>query len=120
MRTHPDADDAQFGDAVLGGHPFAQAFGERFQRFLRLGKFVLVEGKGDVRGARQRDVLDDHIHGDPRVGDGLEYARGDAGGVGHLENGDFGLVAFDGNATDHDLLHAHGFFFDDGSRVVVE
>ena len=40
--------------------------------------------------------------------------------VGDMGDGDLGLVAFDADAAHDDLFHSCGFFFHDGSWVVVE
>lgn len=51
---------------------------------------------------------------------GLENLGGDAGLVGDAEKGDFGLVFVDGDASDDDVFHVGGFFFHNGSGIVVE
>ena len=62
------------------------------------------------------DDIDDHI----RLREGGKNAGGGAGFVGHLGDGDLGLFAFEADAAHDDIFESDGFFFHDGSPVVVE
>ena len=65
------------------------------------------------------DVLHDHIDIDGGVAERLENAGGDARFVGHRHEGDLGLVLVERHATNDDVLHVPGFFFHNGSWVVI-
>ena len=121
MAAHADADDAELCDAALGaqGGFFAQFREFGLQGGFRLGEVCTAEGEGDVRDAVKADVLHDHVDGDVRGGDGTENGGADAGAVGHIVDGDLGLIAFEADAAHDDGLHAGGFFFHEGSGVVV-
>ena len=49
-----------------------------------------------------------------------EEAGGTAWFIGHAADSDFSLIALDADAAYDDLLHSCGFFFHDGSWVVVK
>jgi hypothetical protein len=67
--------------------------------FFARGKVVLVDGEGQVGGARERDVLHDHVDVRARFGQGGKEARGHAGFVRHADDGDFGLVFFQADSA---------------------
>ena len=65
-------------------------------------------------------ILDDHVHVDGRLGQGVENAGRTAGLIRQAPNGDLGLILVERDAADDDVLHAGGFFFHDGTGIVVE
>ena len=98
------------GHAGLGGHAQAHngdlrhlvvagvALGAQFgggglHRLERGGQVVAHDREGDVGMAVVGDVLHDHVDGDILGGDLGEDGHGGAGPVGHVADGDAGVVA---------------------------
>ena len=106
--------------ASRGDFAGADFLDDGLQDFCGLRGFVGGDGEGNVGEPFFADVLDDDVDVDVGVGDRLEHLRGDAGFVGHAGDGDFGLVLVNRDAADDDVFHFCGFFFHDGSWVVVK
>src|SRR6185369_4204299 len=123
MAFHPDAYDGKLAD-VVGGDHFAEP-DLRFQavdHFARLEEVGFVYGERQVRGgpaAAVADVLHDHVDIDTGIPDGLKDAGGDAGLVGHRDQGDLGLVFVERHAAHDDIFHVPGLFFHNGSWVII-
>ena len=64
-----------------------------------LRQIVLVDGEGEVGGAVDGDVLDDHVDVGARFRERAEEAGGDAGLVRHADDGDLGLVFFQADSA---------------------
>ncbi len=121
VRAHSDADNGELCDAVLGMEcAGADFFDDGLEGGLGLWKFVFGQGEGDVCGALNADILDDHVDDHSRRGQRRKNAGGRSGLVGDMGDGDFGLVFFNAHAPYHDGFHAFGFFFHNGSWVVVK
>jgi hypothetical protein len=67
-----------------------------------------------------RDVLDDHVHVHPGIGQRAEDRGGDAGPVLDLQKGHLRLVAGIGDAGDYFRFHDFILVADQGSRVLVD
>ena len=65
-------------------------------------------------------ILDDHVHVNGGLGQGVKNAGGSAGLVWQAPHGDLGLILVERDAADDDVLHAGSFFFHDGTGIVVE
>lgn len=120
---HADADDGEFADFFLvEGLGESDLGGEGVDEGLGLGQVGAVDGEGEIGGWSWSvaDVLYDHVDVDGGLMKGLEDLGGDAGLIGDAEEGDFGLVFVEGDASDDDVFHVGGFFFHDGSGIVVE
>ena len=119
--AHADADNTEFGDAILLADPArSDLFGYAIEEIADLFEFVTVHCEGDVGAAAGGNVLDDHVDHDVGVGQCREEACGASWFVGDLADGDLGLIALDADAAHDDLFHSCGFFFHDGSWVVVK
>jgi hypothetical protein len=121
MRTHSNADNRKLGDTVLGLDAGSANFPDhRLQRRGCLGEFVLGKGEGNIGGPLGPRALDDHVDHHVCRGEGGEDACGGAGLVRNMTDGDLRLILFDAHPAHHDGFHALGFFFHNGSWVMVE
>jgi len=124
MAAHAHAHDGKFANLFIGDHLAEADFVlQPVNHLAGLEQIGLVHGEGNIGGWGGQvvaGVLDDHVHIDVGVGDGFENQRGHPGPVGHLHQGEFGLVFVERNAADDDAFHAGGFFFHKGSWVVIE
>src|SRR4030095_1273298 len=64
--------------------------------------------------------LHDHVHVDRGGANRLEGVRRHAGVVRGMGGGGLGLVLVEADAADDDAFHVGGFFFHNGSGVVVQ
>lgn len=120
---HADADNGEFADFFLvEGLGEADLGGEGMDEGLGLRQVGAIDGEGKVGGRfwSVADVLDDHVDVDEGLVKGLEDLGGDSGSVGNAEESNFGLIFVEGDASDDDMFHVGGFFFHDGSGVVVK
>src|SRR5882724_11196730 len=121
---HADADDGELADFFIGENFLEADFGlEAVDDLAGLEQVRFVGGEGKIGGGRAgavADVLDDHVHVDGGVAERLEDARGHAGLVGHGDEGDLGLIFVERDAANDDVLHVFGFFFHNGSWVIVQ
>ena len=120
---HADADDGEFADFFLvEGLGKADLGSEGVDEGLGLRQVGAVDGEGEVGGRfwSVADVLNDHVDVDGGLVKGLEDLGGDAGSVRNAEEGNFGLIFVEGDASDDDMFHVGGFFFHDGSGVVIK
>jgi len=123
VASHADADDGELSDLLVrDGFLEADLTLDGVEDFAGLEEVRLVGGEADVGGAAGSVAggLDDHVHVDGGVADGLEDARGHAGLVRDVGEGDLGLVLIKRDAANDDAFHVGGFFFHEGSGVVVE
>src|ERR1700677_2172015 len=124
MAAHADTDDGELADLLIGNHLVKTDLGfEPVDDFAGLEQIGFINGKAQVGGGLAgtvADVLDNHVHVDGGIADGLEDAGGDAGLVRHGNEGDLGLVFIECDAADDDVFHVFGFFFHNGSWVVVQ
>ena len=121
MGAHADSDDAELGDAAFFDHlASADLFGHAVDDGTELFEFIGAHREGNVGRSAYGDILDDDIDDHIRLGEGCKNAGGGAGFVGHLCDGDLGLFAFEADAAHDDIFESDGFFFHDGSPVVVE
>ena len=82
----------------------------RIDGFLGLAEIAAVHRERMAGEAVVRDVGNDHVEVDLRVGQRAEDVSGHAGLVGNAGDGDTGLGAFDRDAADDDVFHVGMFF----------
>ena len=88
MGAHADADGGDLAYLVVASDGTGTDVGlDLFENGQCLVVFATIDREGKVGGAVMTDVLDDHVHIDVGVGDGAEDLIGDAGAVGHAEDG---------------------------------
>src|SRR5271165_574644 len=121
VRSHPDSDDAQFGDAALCGEPFRADFGDnRSDVLFDLWQLVRVRRKRNVSGAGGGDVLNDHVDVHIDRGDLIENPGSDAGFVRHACDCDFCLSTVNADSANDHFFHTGCFFFHNGSWLRIE
>ncbi|SPA14560.1 conserved hypothetical protein [Cupriavidus taiwanensis] len=95
----------------------------RLHAIVQDGQRALVlaarHGEGEVGLAVDGLVLDDHVDVDIGVGDRAQDLVGDAGLVGHAQDGDLGFVAGKGDAGDDSGFHGGVFFLKSDQRARV-
>ena len=82
----------------------------RLERGLGLAEIAGMHRERMAGEAVVRDVGDDHVEVDLRLGEGAEDLAGHAGFVGDAGEGDARLRAFDRDAADDDVFHVGMFF----------
>ena len=104
----PAPDERELGDPVVGlvvqAAPMS-AHDARSTASTR-GRSALGTRERQVGSAVVRDVLHDHVDVDALGGDRLEDRGGDARPVGHLVEGDLGLLDVEGDAADQRAARA--------------
>src|SRR5262249_28006787 len=99
---HADADDGELGQDRLD-RPLADAHGVDGGHGPVGG--VAGHGEREDRIPGDADVLHDHVYEDAGLGDGPEDARGVAGPVRDVEQGDPGLRLIELDPGDDEVLH---------------
>ena len=121
MRTHTNADHRDFGNIAYLKELSSGLVGERFSHGFFGAKDILSRyGECHIRLTIAAKVLYDHIDTDTRCAEHLKELGGCTGAVWQIADHDLSLVFIECDAADDDIFHGGGFFFHNGTWVVVE
>ena len=116
--SHTHANNGDFDDGFIPGYRFGpNLLGNLLQYLHGAGIIGPHNRKGHIGQLSLAGILDDHIHQDPSLGDGLENLGGYPGLIRNLGDGDTRFILVIGNAGNQHGFHNPVLLNDPGAFI---
>ncbi len=121
MGAHPDAHHGNLDDVGIAPYILGAEFpGHALENTLGLGEIIALHREGEVGFTRLRNILEDYVHIDIGRGNRAQNGIGDARMIGHTDDGDFRLIAGEGDTGDTGSFHRIFLIGNQGAGTILK